>query len=102
MRPLILDFIEKRIEENSIINYEYDNSLSMNVIISNGEKKAFIDFQIADIELVTKTRAQRENDDNHSNSEIITSTKVSRERDDLTNSFLEVSTKTFTKRERED
>lgn len=102
MKPLILDFKEVRVETNSMIIYEYDNASSMNVIAVNGKKIAFIDLDESDIELYTKTRAQRENDDNHFGFELITSTKIQRERDDLKNSYLEISTKTFTRRERED
>lgn len=102
MKHLILDFKICRHEEEATFPYEYDQESSMNVIAVNGEKKPFIDLKSTDIELITKTKVQRENDDDRFFSELGSKTEVKRERDDPRDTFLELMTKTFTVRERDD
>ncbi|HUZ61438.1 MAG TPA: hypothetical protein VMU83_21865 [Hanamia sp.] len=102
MKPLILDFKEKRQDTNVDFIYQYDIESKVNTVTVNGEKKAFIDLETTDLELLTKTRVNRERDDDHFLFELGTKTEVRRERDDHNNIFLELATKTFTTRERDD
>ena len=102
MRPLILDFKIFRLEDEHPITYHYDSNQSLNVISLNGTIKPFIDIQTADIELMTKTKVERERDDDSFLAELGTKTEVLRERDDQEDMLLELQTKTFTTRERDD
>ncbi len=102
MKPLILDYTEKRKGEvNRIYNYDFQESL--NVIEINGKKKPFIDSKKEDISLLTKTKVRNESDDEEINLlELQTITEVKQERDDTTHSLLELQTKTLVKQERDD
>lgn len=102
MKPIILDYIESRQEINSFLHYEYDATTSMNMAKLDGVSKPFIDMHSNDLELLTKTRVRQESDDDHFLSELGTKTEVKHERDDPKDTFLELATKTFTIRERED
>ncbi|WP_405248102.1 hypothetical protein [Cellulophaga sp. Asnod2-G02] len=82
MKPLILDYAEKRKGDIETV-YDYDFQKSLNVIEVNGEKKPFIDSNREDISLLTKTKVRSESDD-----------------DQFT--LLELKTKTFVKQERDD
>lgn len=82
MKPLILDYAEKRKGDITTI-YDYDFQKSLNVIEINGQKKPFIDSNREDISLLTKTKVKSESDD-----------------DEFT--LLELQTKTFVKQERDD
>lgn len=102
MRPLILDYAEKRKGDIETI-YDYDYKKSLNVIEINGKKIPFIDSKREDISLLTKTRVKVESDDDELTLlELQTKTEVSQERDDDTHSLLELKTKTFVKQERDD
>lgn len=96
MKPLILDFKETRSETSLPIIYNYDYSSCMNIISVHGEKKPFIDMEMEDLEVLTKTKVKNEGDENHSLLELGTKTEVRRERDDLNNVFVELVSKTFT------
>jgi hypothetical protein len=102
MKPLILDFIQKRKESEISVKYKYSYHQKLNVTTVNHEEKPLVDIDIQDTELLTKTRVHRENDDEHFHHELGTKTEAKRERDDYRDMFLEFSTKTFTRRERED
>lgn len=102
MKHLILDFKVCRQEEDCTLPYEYDQESSMNVITVKSEKKPFIELRSTDVELMTKTKVQRENDDDRFLGELGSKTEVRRERDDPRDTFLELMTKTFTVRERDD
>jgi len=82
MKPLILDFAEKRKGDVKTV-YDYDFEKSLNVIEINGKKKPFIASNREDISLLTKT-------------------KVRSESDDETHCLLQLQTKTFVKQERDD
>lgn len=82
MKPLILDYAEKRRGDVKTI-YDYDFQKSLNMIEVNGKKKPFIDSNREDISLLTKTKVKSESDD-----------------DEFT--LLELQTKTFVKQERDD
>lgn len=102
MKPLILDYTEKRKGEVSTL-YSYDFQESLNMIEINGKKKAFIDSNSEDISLLTKTKVKSESDDNEiSLLELQTITEVKQERDDTTHSLLELQTKTLVRQERDD
>jgi len=102
MKPLILDFKLPRLEAENPITYNYDPTSSLNVVSVNGLTKPFIDLKFSDIELMTKTRAERERDDDAFLSELGTKTEAHRERDDPSNNLLELETKTLQARERDD
>jgi len=102
MRPLILDFKLSRSESENPITYRYDVDESLNVILVDGIKKPFIDIQSNDVELLTKTKIHRENDDDSFLSELGTKTEQLRERDDRHDTILELETKTLQSRERDD
>jgi hypothetical protein len=102
MKPLILDFKIPRQEELNPVNYTYDPFEALNVIWANGIKKPFIDIDASDVELLTKTKVERERDDDQFLSELGSKTEVRRERDDRHDIILEMMTKTLTARERDD
>jgi hypothetical protein len=79
MKPLILDYKEIRQETPTVVNYEYDFSQSLNIVKIDGEKKPFIDLNNTEVELLTKTKVHRENDDNHFLFELSTKTEVRKE-----------------------
>jgi len=82
MKPLILDYAEKRKGDIKTI-YDYDFQKSLNVIEINGKRKPFIDSNREDISLLTKTKVKSESDDDEF-------------------ALLELQTKTFVKQERDD
>lgn len=108
-KPLILDFKIPREEDNYPIIYSYSYSHSMNMIIQDGMEVPFIDQEIGTVELLTKTKVHREEDDEKTHEiiteksklllEIRSKTLVARERDDPENSLLELNTKTRIQRE---
>lgn len=102
MRPLILDFKTARLEDENPITYTYDSYQSLNVVTFNGQNKPFIDIRSTDLELMTKTKVERERDDDGFLAELGTKTEALRERDDREDLLLELQTKTFTTRERDD
>jgi len=101
MKPLILDYKIVRKQSDVDMFYQYDAKQSLSVITIDGENKPFIEAETSDIEIMTKTRVHRENDDDRFLFELATKTEVKRERDDPRDNFLELSTKTFTSRERD-
>jgi len=102
MKPLILDFKLPRNEDQNPVNYSYDPFESLNVICADGTKKPFIDLDASDVEIMTKTKVERERDDDQFLTELGTKTEMTRERDDRHDVILEMMTKTFTVRERDD
>lgn len=89
MRPLILDYTIPRSVQDLPIRYEYDAIQSMNVVKEAGITKPFIDANVSDVELMTKSKEVRESDDqSFSLLELSTKTLVSRERDDERTDFL--------------
>lgn len=102
MRPLILDYKTPRLEAENPITYQYDINRSLNVVDIGGLIKPFIDLKATDIELMTKTKIQRESDDDSFVAELGTKTEVKRERDDRHDMILELGSKTLVARERDD
>lgn len=81
-RPIILDNAVERIEDNKK-DFEYDYSKDMNVVKMNNLTIPFIDIDTYSNELVTKTKVERESDDEEYRLlELLTKTAVERERDD--------------------
>lgn len=103
MRPLILDYTIDRTGEYNPI-FEYDDTLSLNVVNTKNGKIPFMDIQNSDLLLITKTRVIGEADDNNiCLLELETKTKVMQERDDDdAMQLLQLETKTFTKQESDD
>jgi hypothetical protein len=104
MRPLILDYCTDRIGEYNPI-FEYDNSLSLNIIYTEKGKIPFMDIQSADLLLTTKTKVIGETDYEHNICllELETKTRVMQERDDDDAiQLLQLETKTFAKQETDD
>lgn len=102
MKPLILDFKLTRHETESSVIYKYDTLQSLSVVEINGKKIPFIQLEHIDLETMTKTKVYRENDDDTFLFELGTKTEVKREGDDPLDTFLELTTKTFVIRERDD
>lgn len=103
MKPLILDFKVSRTDSLSdALPFTYDHSLSMNIVVAGGSTIPFIEFGRSATELMTKTRANRENDDECFRMEMATKTEVRRERDESSDIMLELMTKTLTTREADD
>jgi hypothetical protein len=102
MRPLILDYAIERTGDDKPI-FEYSNILSLNVVRTKNTIIPFIEIDNRNCEMQTKTRVQREQDDESiSLLEIATKTKIAREKDDENFSLLELSTKTEVRREQDD
>ncbi len=102
MKPLLLDFSVAR-EESVAPIFSYDSELNLNTVLVDGIKVPFVDSNINAIELLTKTKVERESDDEERKLfELETKTEVNRERDDEEISLLELETKTFTEREKDD
>ncbi len=99
MRPLILDYATNR-KEVAEPKYTYDYSKSLNIISFNCRTLPFIDSNKEEISLLTKTKVERESDDEEIDLlELKTKTEVKRERDDENHSLIELETKTFVSRE---
>lgn len=102
MKPLIFDFLVDQ-KPDKPPTYNYDDLLNLNVSNLNGKKIPFIESSLCDVELVTKTKVIREEDDIELEYyELSTKTEVMRERDDLDMNFLELYTKTRIDREKDD
>lgn len=103
MRPLILDYAIDRTGEYNPI-FEYDDTLSMNIVNTKKGKIPFMDIQNSDLFLLTKTRVIGEADDNNiCLLELETKTKVIQERDDDdAMQLLQLNTKTLVKQESDD
>jgi len=102
MKPLILDFKEVRTDETSAIPYTYDNNTGLNMITVGDTPIPFIDCDVNSVDMMTKTRQHRENDDERFRFELVTKTEVNRERDEPSETLLELMTKTLTVRESDD
>jgi len=102
MRPLILDYATNR-KDIPEPKYSYDNTKSLNTISVNCKTIPFIDSKSDEISLLTKTKVNKESDDEDINLlELQTKTEIKRERDDENNSLIELETKTFVSREQDD
>lgn len=106
MKPLILDYSVERTGEYSA-QYEYDDTLSLNVIRANDTVLPFIDITNDDINLTTVTKVLNESNTeadcyNTSLLEMITKTRVMQEAEDTPSYLLEVTTKTLVKQESDD
>ncbi len=101
-RPVILDNAVERIGVNNKA-FEYDYSKDMNIVKKDKFTMPFIDVEKISNELVTKTKVERESDDDgFSLLELKSKTAVERERDDEDLLFAELESKTFVDRERDD
>ena len=102
-KPLILDHATNRIS-SATFNYTYDSELDLNVCEISNKKVPFIDTTVKDVELMTKTFEEPEQDDDEINSvELLTKTRERAEQDDENlNLFLELLTKTDVQREQDD
>lgn len=104
MKPLILDFCISRSEDIKPC-YSYDNELNLNILKLNDLKVPFVESDVNNLELQTKTEVLRESDDVELINfiELATKTFVERETDeDEKNTLLELETKTKMERERDD
>ncbi len=102
MKPLIFDFKEKRSDDSPEKIFSYDYKQQLNVVEEKGRTIPFINLSVEQTEMTTKTKRQREEDDQHWLVEMQTKTERKRERDDRPQHTLEFMTKTFTKRESDD
>ncbi len=102
MKPLIFDFIEKRTDSEIEKIFYYDHLQQLNVVKQKEKTIPFINLSVEQTEMTTKTKRQREEDDQHWLVEMQTKTERKRERDDRPQNTLELMTKTFTKRESDD
>lgn len=104
MKHLILDYITNRSEIISDLPFEYDHSKNLNIVsLENGKKIPFIDLDPICCESMTTTKVAREGNDDSLILELMTKTLADRERDDDRKElFLEMMTKTRIQRERDD
>jgi hypothetical protein len=104
MRSLILDYKVDRKEAPSSGPYRYNRNLGLNVMTIAEQEIPFIDIDNSLAETMTKTKGEpREGDESHHLFlELQTKTKVKREQDDMASPMLELTTKTLTSRETDD
>jgi len=101
MKPLLLDFAVSRKKDKNPI-YSYDEELNLNIINQNVIKVPFIESKNSDLELVTKTKVIREQDDIDLDLLVLdTKTEVRIERDDIDENYLELTTKIRIDREKD-
>jgi hypothetical protein len=104
-KPVILHFAIPR-KEDVRANYFYDYSKNLNVVEIDNNLVPFVDISVNDLELMTKTAVEREEDDDEFRMlELETKTFVEREEDDDDNFsklHLELLTKTKIQRESDD
>ncbi|MBK5261031.1 MAG: hypothetical protein JJE17_00480 [Peptostreptococcaceae bacterium] len=121
-RPIILDYAIERTGNNKK-DFHYEYTRDINVTNINGINMPFIELTEYSKELETKTRVERESDDEGYNllelttktavqreqddeeyclSELLTKTEVEREQDDESYNTLELYSKTYVERERDD
>ncbi len=102
-KPIILDNAVERVSDTQNKIFFYNNLTDMNVVKINNQLAPFIEIDNIINELITKTRVERERDDEDiSLLELYTKTEVKREQDDDPLTLVELETKTFKKRERDD
>lgn len=99
MKPLILDYAVDRSEIGEIA-FSYDDTLNLNVIKNNQKVIPYVDADTDSLALETVTKVKNEGSDY--SLDLATETRVSREGNDMSFDFLELKTKTFVKRERDD
>ena len=102
-KPLLLDYV---CERSGDINpaYVYSRMKDMNVIKTSGGDLPFIeaDHALADVHTQTRIQKETEDNDNYMN-ELVTKTNARRERDDeVVNCWAELLTKTDMVKERDD
>jgi hypothetical protein len=104
MKPLILEFVENRNMDDSLLKYEYDHELSLNVVTLKDKKIPLINLDSEVLNTKTITRQQMEGMDiEYDLVGIRIITKA--ESDEVQNPFsyiMELKTKTLTERERDD
>jgi len=103
-KPMILNFTVPR-KEDPGVKFFYDHDKNLNVLKTNTGVMPFIDVSVNDLELLTKTAIEREEDDAEVRMiELETKTFVEREEDDddFSKLFLELMTKTKIERESDD
>lgn len=91
--PLIFDHIRQREKSLKPVVFEYSQEHDMNVVYINGHPVPFVQMTAKkdsySLELLTKTREEREEDDDrHDFLELYTKTEEERESDDESFSFL--------------
>ena len=103
-KPLLLDYICKRSGDDISPAFTYDRCLDMNVIKTSRGEILFIESNCDGRELHTETRIQREREDSDGYvSELLTKTDAQREQDDeVACCWPEFVSKTEVSRERED
>lgn len=103
MRPLILDFAVNRSQVGEVL-FSYDNTLNLNVIKNNQKVSPYVDAGADRLEIATVTKVKNEGSDHSYNLlELVTKTDAIRERDDQKpNEALELITKTAVASERDD
>jgi len=102
IKPPVLNYAVPQRKDVGV-NYIYDETLNMNVVMTESGKAKFIDYAGCSIEFATKTDVVRERDDVGERVadglELATKTEVNRERDE---DALEFTTKTAVQREGDD
>lgn len=99
MKPLILDFVTPKMNNDFTVPFTYDEEKCVNIVNIDGVDKAFIDLNPSDTDVMTKTKAQRESEDDHfAAMELATKTKYG-ESEDLHDYLMELQTKTLKARE---
>ena len=112
-RPIILDYAQPR-RGSDAVKFFYDRESDMNLVKTASGVYPFIDSdEKCDLELYTKTKIDRESDDDEAQfalrtdlrdniAEMITKTDTIRESDDEVHWQLELLTKTYADRESDD
>lgn len=103
MRPLILDYAVNRSQAGEVL-FSYDNTLNLNVIENNQKVSPYVDAGADSMEIATVTKVKNEGSDYSYNLlELVTKTDAIRERDDQKpHEVLELITKTAVESERDD
>lgn len=82
-KPPVLYFACPRTTDDTPKPFFYDDNLNLNLIDINGSNTPFIDAPLSSSELLTKTKMEREKDDEqYQLLELMTKTEAPRERDD--------------------
>jgi len=102
-KPPILNFACSRSSDSLEKPFFYDGTLNLNLIENKGVKIPFIDAPLLSTELLTKTEARREDDEESMRlAELGTKTFAEREEDEDSCELLELLTKTKVQRESDD
>ena len=102
-RPILLDYVEKRVDRGRECSFVYDRSKDMSMIAVNGGTMPFIDVPLSAALCYTQTRVKHEMDDEEfSQEKILDNTRRPRKYDSTSICFDEILTKTDACREQDD